>query len=121
MSPFTLLKSDFFVSGSLFARSNLKLIRLQAGLQKMSLPERIDGAPNFRRASLLFATETAVASGASSPIVYGSGMPTIDGSVLRLLYRSHTHKISQASSGVREDGSAEQAGRLDFDARSASS
>lgn len=53
----------------------------------MSLPERVDGAPNFRRVRLLFSPNEAQAPptpGASSmnegnPLVYGTGMPTIDG------------------------------------------
>ncbi|KAI5474355.1 metal ion binding protein, partial [Pseudohyphozyma bogoriensis] len=69
LSAFTLLKSDFF-----------------AGLQKMSLPERVDGSPNFRRVPLLLSdsipsTPMTASSYESStiPLVYGSGMPTIDG------------------------------------------
>ncbi|OCH86618.1 hypothetical protein OBBRIDRAFT_890367 [Obba rivulosa] len=74
LSASTILKSDFF-----------------SNLQKMSLPERIEGAPNFRRVPL---TLCLVKSGTSSPSedtefvaetaedgkwVCGSGMPTVQG------------------------------------------
>ncbi|KZT01378.1 uncharacterized protein LAESUDRAFT_731226 [Laetiporus sulphureus 93-53] len=74
LSASTILKSDFF-----------------SNLQKMSLPERIEGAPNFRRVPL---TLKLVPSGTSSPAedaefiagtasdgkwVCGSGMPTVQG------------------------------------------
>ncbi|EMD34003.1 hypothetical protein CERSUDRAFT_117523 [Gelatoporia subvermispora B] len=74
LSASTILKSDFF-----------------SNLQKMSLPERIEGSPNFRRTPL---TLRLVRSGASSPVedtefvaettqdgkwVCGSGMPTVEG------------------------------------------
>ncbi|KAI0925517.1 hypothetical protein AcV5_008233 [Taiwanofungus camphoratus] len=74
LSASTILKSDFF-----------------SNLQKMSLPERIEGAPNFRRVPL---TLCSVPSGLSSPPeqasfvggtgsdgkwVCGSGMPTVQG------------------------------------------
>lgn len=61
-------------------------ILAQSGLQKMSLPERVEGAPNFRRVRLLFgggdaaAAPGAVPTGADgSSLVYGTGMPTVDG------------------------------------------
>ncbi|KAK7690552.1 hypothetical protein QCA50_005650 [Cerrena zonata] len=74
LSASTILKSDFF-----------------SNLQKMSLPERIDGAPNFRRLPL---TLRLVPSRSASPgesadftnggaedgkWVCGSGMPTVHG------------------------------------------
>ncbi|KAJ2917433.1 hypothetical protein MD484_g2993, partial [Candolleomyces efflorescens] len=73
LSVSTILKSDFF-----------------SNLQKMTLPERIDGSPNFRRVPLAL---RAVSSGASSPNdsvdfviddtsdkgICGSGMPTVEG------------------------------------------
>ncbi|CCL99307.1 uncharacterized protein FIBRA_01323 [Fibroporia radiculosa] len=74
LSASTILKSDFF-----------------SNLQKMSLPERIEGAPNFRRVPL---TLRLVPSGPPSPVedaqvltetvkddkwVCGSGMPTVQG------------------------------------------
>ncbi|KAG7089324.1 hypothetical protein E1B28_011021 [Marasmius oreades] len=73
LSASTILKSDFF-----------------SNLQKMTLPERIEGSPNFRRVPL---TLKLVASGRSSPsdetdfvvgvedgkMVCGSGMPTVEG------------------------------------------
>ncbi|KAG2071110.1 hypothetical protein BDR04DRAFT_1016893 [Suillus decipiens] len=66
LSASTILKSDFF-----------------SNLQKMSLPERIEGSPNFRRVPL---TLKLASSRASSPIdaadekmLCGSGMPTVQG------------------------------------------
>lgn len=66
LSASTILKSDFFCN-----------------LQKMSLPERIEGSPNFRRVPL---TLKLASSRASSPIdiadekmLCGSGMPTVQG------------------------------------------
>ncbi|KAH9928428.1 inositol hexakisphosphate-domain-containing protein [Amylocystis lapponica] len=74
LSASTILKSDFF-----------------SNLQKMSLPERIEGAPNFRRVPLSL---RLVQSGSSSPSdqaefvansaadskwLCGSGMPTVQG------------------------------------------
>ncbi|EJD48990.1 hypothetical protein AURDEDRAFT_161927 [Auricularia subglabra TFB-10046 SS5] len=57
LSASTILKSDFF-----------------SGLQKMSLPERIDGAPNFRRVDL----SLSYVSGDAHKVC-GCGMPTVDG------------------------------------------
>ncbi|KAK0205042.1 inositol hexakisphosphate-domain-containing protein [Desarmillaria ectypa] len=73
LSASTILKSDFF-----------------SNLQKMTLPERIEGSPNFRRIPL---TLLLSPSGESTPMVEqdqasiapdgkmvcGSGMPTVDG------------------------------------------
>ncbi|KAF8223849.1 hypothetical protein L208DRAFT_1314989 [Tricholoma matsutake] len=73
LSASTILKSDFF-----------------SNLQKMALPERIEGSPNFRRVPL---TLKPVLSRSSSPsegeefveylddgkMVCGSGMPTVEG------------------------------------------
>ncbi|KAK0469504.1 inositol hexakisphosphate-domain-containing protein [Desarmillaria tabescens] len=73
LSASTILKSDFF-----------------SNLQKMTLPERIEGSPNFRRIPL---TLLLSSSGESTPtveqdqasiapdgkMVCGSGMPTVDG------------------------------------------
>ncbi|EPT01640.1 hypothetical protein FOMPIDRAFT_1119753 [Fomitopsis schrenkii] len=74
LSASTILKSDFF-----------------SNLQKMSLPERIEGAPNFRRVPL---TLRLISSGSTSPTdrtdftvnkstdhrwVCGCGMPTLQG------------------------------------------
>lgn len=59
---------------------------LQSGLQKMSLPERVDGVPNFRRARLLLDSDESLTDSLASsmilddaPLVYGTGMPTVDG------------------------------------------
>lgn len=68
LSAFTMLKSDFFL-----------------GLQKMSLPERIEGLPNFRRvplASTIADGSTATPESQVSPLdsfVFGTGMPRLDG------------------------------------------
>ncbi|KAI0701909.1 inositol hexakisphosphate-domain-containing protein [Cerioporus squamosus] len=84
LSASTILKSDFF-----------------SNLQKMSLPERIEGAPNFRRVPL---TLRLISTSASSPgsdhfdfvtgndnkWVCGSGMPTVDG-LRRALQRVNAH------------------------------
>ncbi|KAG2141169.1 inositol hexakisphosphate-domain-containing protein [Suillus bovinus] len=66
LSASTILKSDFF-----------------SNLQKMSLPERIEGSPNFRRVPL---TLKLASSRAPSPVepadgkmLCGSGMPTVQG------------------------------------------
>ncbi|KAI0768012.1 inositol hexakisphosphate-domain-containing protein [Trametes elegans] len=87
LSASTILKSDFF-----------------SNLQKMSLPERIDGAPNFRRVPLalhLVSSQVAspgaekqdkidfVAAG-EDKWVCGSGMPTVDG-LRRALQRVNAH------------------------------
>ncbi|KAH8826577.1 inositol hexakisphosphate-domain-containing protein [Flagelloscypha sp. PMI_526] len=57
LSASTILKSDFF-----------------SNLQKMSLPERIDGSPNFRRIPLI-----APPLAESGRNICGSGMPTLQG------------------------------------------
>ncbi|KAI0052293.1 hypothetical protein FA95DRAFT_1553613 [Auriscalpium vulgare] len=68
LSASTILKSDFF-----------------SNLQKMTLPERIDGSPNFRRVPLILEsapvkTSTAGSSGSGTDkSVCGSGMPTVQG------------------------------------------
>ncbi|KAG8764126.1 hypothetical protein FRC11_004614 [Ceratobasidium sp. 423] len=59
LSASTILKSDFF-----------------SNLQKMSLPERIEGAANFRRNPLTLALAN---KGSNGKFVCGSGMPTVDG------------------------------------------
>ncbi|KAF9048553.1 inositol hexakisphosphate-domain-containing protein [Panaeolus papilionaceus] len=72
LSASTIIKSDFF-----------------SNLQKMTLPERIEGAPNFRRVPM---TLQRTSAGKSSPspnvefmvedkgkMVCGSGMPTVEG------------------------------------------
>ncbi|TFK90507.1 hypothetical protein K466DRAFT_660775 [Polyporus arcularius HHB13444] len=84
LSASTILKSDFF-----------------SNLQKMSLPERIEGAPNFRRVPLtLRLVSTPVSSpgsdhfdfitGNDNKWVCGSGMPTLDG-LRRALQRVNAH------------------------------
>lgn len=89
LSAFTLLKSDYFVGLTGFCHSLSRAdlsVRPQSGLQKMSLPERVDGAPNFRRVRLLFNGEASQSSSTApptsadhAPLVYGTGMPTVGG------------------------------------------
>ncbi|KAF8628035.1 hypothetical protein AX15_004150 [Amanita polypyramis BW_CC] len=71
LSASTILKSDFF-----------------ANLQKMTLPERIEGSPNFRRVPLtlipkysvrLNGTDFVVDETFGAKMVCGSGMPTVGG------------------------------------------
>ncbi|CAL1716907.1 unnamed protein product [Somion occarium] len=74
LSASTILKSDFF-----------------SNLQKMSLPERIEGAPNFRRVPLMLrlvpphspspgnGTDFAAGNGEDEKWVCGCGMPTVQG------------------------------------------
>ncbi|KAI0330242.1 hypothetical protein GY45DRAFT_1323965 [Cubamyces sp. BRFM 1775] len=87
LSASTILKSDYFVN-----------------LQKMSLPERIDGAPNFRRVPLALRLVSRLASSPGSEEqdgidfvaacgdkwVCGSGMPSVDG-LRRALQRVNAH------------------------------
>jgi len=92
LSAFTLLKSDFF-----------------SGLQKMSLPEKIDGSPNFRRVPLGFSTgvhdgtkSAADATEENGPLVYGSGMPTADG-LRRALERMGAKEMTITWTSMREE------------------
>ncbi|KIM67616.1 hypothetical protein SCLCIDRAFT_1210267 [Scleroderma citrinum Foug A] len=64
LSASTILKSDFFVN-----------------LQKMSLPERIEGSPNFRRSPLTLVSASLSRNDptAGGKMVCGSGMPTLQG------------------------------------------
>ncbi|KAH6913140.1 inositol hexakisphosphate-domain-containing protein [Coprinopsis sp. MPI-PUGE-AT-0042] len=68
LSASTILKSDFF-----------------SNLQKMTLPERIDGSPNFRRVPMTLRTVSSPGSeldfviDSSGHNVCGSGMPTVEG------------------------------------------
>ncbi|OBZ72108.1 Paladin [Grifola frondosa] len=78
LSASTILKSDFF-----------------SNLQKMSLPERIEGAPNFRRIPLTLhlasdAPDIVAGTEADSKWVCGSGMPTVQG-LRRALARVDAH------------------------------
>jgi hypothetical protein len=106
----TLLKSDFF-----------------SNLQKMSLPERVDGAPNFRRVKLALdgtaAPRTPSTTSASTPgfsftsaggatttegveeagpMVYGSGMPTVDG-LRRMFERIGARETTVLWHSLREE------------------
>jgi hypothetical protein len=110
LSAMTLLKSDFF-----------------SNLQKMSLPERVDGAPNFRRVKLALdgtaaprtpSTASAATPGFSftsaggatttegveeaGPMVYGSGMPTVDG-LRRMFERIGAKETSVFWHSLREE------------------
>ncbi|KAG2049290.1 hypothetical protein BDR06DRAFT_961637 [Suillus hirtellus] len=66
LSASTILKSDFF-----------------SNLQKMSLPERIEGSPNFRRVPLTlklgFSRASSPVDPADEKMLCGSGMPTVQG------------------------------------------
>ncbi|KAF9453485.1 hypothetical protein P691DRAFT_780955 [Macrolepiota fuliginosa MF-IS2] len=73
LSASTILKSDFF-----------------SNLQKMTLPERIEGSPNFRRIPLTLRPVSTKGSGSDAmdfmiedsiegKMVCGSGMPTVEG------------------------------------------
>ncbi|KAH9957448.1 inositol hexakisphosphate-domain-containing protein [Russula dissimulans] len=74
LSASTILKSDFFTN-----------------LQKMSLPERIEGSPNFRRVPLVLQLESGPGTPSSTSTYFvpskdgngryicGSGMPTVQG------------------------------------------
>ncbi|KAL5486072.1 hypothetical protein ACEPAI_7116 [Sanghuangporus weigelae] len=65
LSASTILKSDFF-----------------SNLQKMSLPERIEGSPNFRRVPLIIQLSSITSANGTTyegKMVCGSGMPTVQG------------------------------------------
>ncbi|KAF9526356.1 inositol hexakisphosphate-domain-containing protein [Crepidotus variabilis] len=73
LSASTIIKSDFF-----------------SNLQKMTLPERIDGSPNFRRVPMTLKPVSSVGASVeedtydfkvqdSGRMVCGSGMPTVEG------------------------------------------
>lgn len=114
LSAYTLCKADYF-----------------SGLQKMSLPERVEGAPNFRRVPLTLAGSDAVrtphpASASASanvagatlsgssppagPCVYGSGMPTVDG-LRRALEKIDGKRTHILWSSLREEPVAYVAGK----------
>nr|XP_018260510.1 uncharacterized protein I303_07432 [Kwoniella dejecticola CBS 10117]OBR82668.1 hypothetical protein I303_07432 [Kwoniella dejecticola CBS 10117] len=83
LSGQTILKSDFF-----------------SGLQKQSLPERVDGAANYRRVPLLLehCTDDDDAQNMQNEnhhYVYGSGMPSSEG------LRNALEKMDAGSSGQR--------------------
>ncbi|BEI83204.1 hypothetical protein CcaverHIS002_0310720 [Cutaneotrichosporon cavernicola] len=59
LSAQTILKSDFFT-----------------GLQKQSLPERVDGAANYRKVPLLLDPKLNEEAGDKEEYVYGTGMPS---------------------------------------------
>ncbi|OXH32476.1 hypothetical protein J008_03246 [Cryptococcus neoformans] len=62
LSAQTILKSDFF-----------------SGLQKQSLPERVEGAANYRRLPLICEPHHEEDSHVSPHYVYGTGMPSCEG------------------------------------------
>lgn len=99
----------------------------------MSLPERVDGAPNFRRVPLSIAGSEAVrtpapnsrpgtpkppgnsatlssGSGNIGPSVYGTGMPTIDG-LRNALHRMGAETIPILWQSLREEPVLYIAGR----------
>ncbi|BGP13466.1 hypothetical protein JCM10213v2_001386 [Rhodosporidiobolus nylandii] len=99
LSAFMALKSDFF-----------------SGLQKLSLPERIEGAPNFRRVPLAASTSTSSTASAHNPpasegqLVYGSGMPRVDG-LRRMLEKIEAKETRIVWSCMREEPICFIAGR----------
>ncbi|KAF7374402.1 hypothetical protein MSAN_00324300 [Mycena sanguinolenta] len=76
-------------SGSILSASTILKNDMFLNLQKMTLPERIDGAPNFRRLPLTLhsmpspslspASSTESLSPHDEKMVCGCGMPTVDG------------------------------------------
>ncbi|GLB40222.1 putative inositol hexakisphosphate [Lyophyllum shimeji] len=75
-------------TGSILSASTILKNDLFLNLQKMSLPERIEGSPNFRRVPLtLQPVEPVLEDGVKPPpgyfddgkMVCGSGMPTVEG------------------------------------------
>ncbi|WVR08265.1 hypothetical protein IAU60_005312 [Kwoniella sp. DSM 27419] len=84
LSGQTILKSDFF-----------------SGLQKQSLPERVDGAANYRRLPLVLEGQGQAQDGDESPrpmdehYVYGTGMPSAQG------LRNALEKMGAGPNGTR--------------------
>ncbi|KAJ6545040.1 inositol hexakisphosphate-domain-containing protein [Mycena vulgaris] len=76
-------------SGSILSASTILKNDMFLNLQKMTLPERIDGAPNFRQVSLALrsmpspslspTTSTDSLKLREEKMVCGSGMPTVEG------------------------------------------
>ncbi|KAK7006097.1 inositol hexakisphosphate-domain-containing protein [Favolaschia claudopus] len=75
-------------SGSILSASTILKNDLFLNLQKMTLPERIEGSPNFRRLPLtlpsirspsLSPVDNSSQSAVDDRMVCGSGMPTVDG------------------------------------------
>ncbi|ODO07006.1 hypothetical protein I350_04372 [Cryptococcus amylolentus CBS 6273] len=62
LSAQTILKSDFF-----------------SGLQKQSLPDRVDGAANYRKLSLICDSSLEPDDEQHKKFVYGTGMPSAEG------------------------------------------
>lgn len=101
--PITNDEADTFVMarhGSILSSGTIIKSDLFLGLQKMSLPERVDGAANYRRAPLIMHESgvKSVEQGSESPekhvddrSVYGTGMPTADG-LRRALAKMHAEK-----------------------------
>ncbi|KAJ6507779.1 inositol hexakisphosphate-domain-containing protein [Mycena vitilis] len=76
-------------SGNILSASTILKNDMFLNLQKMTLPERIDGAPNFRRVPLTLRSMTSPSVSPTSStdsltardgkMVCGSGMPTVEG------------------------------------------
>ncbi|KAJ7873158.1 inositol hexakisphosphate-domain-containing protein [Mycena leptocephala] len=71
-------------SGNILSASTILKNDMFLNLQKMTLPERIDGAPNFRRVPLTLrsmpsTSSTDYVSPCDGKMVCGSGMPTVEG------------------------------------------
>ncbi|KAJ7757743.1 inositol hexakisphosphate-domain-containing protein [Mycena maculata] len=79
-------------SGSILSASTILKNDMFLNLQKMTLPERIDGAPNFRRVPLTLPTPSLSPNSSTDSLsreekmVCGSGMPTLEG-LRRALFR----------------------------------
>ncbi|KAF7323269.1 hypothetical protein HMN09_00107700 [Mycena chlorophos] len=95
-------------SGSILSASTILKNDMFLNLQKMTLPERIEGAPNFRMLPLtLHSPDSPVMTpgGMQEKVVCGSGMPTVEG-LRRALLRvdagpSGEHKVLWTS--LREE------------------
>nr|GAT59369.1 predicted protein [Mycena chlorophos] len=95
-------------SGSILSASTILKNDMFLNLQKMTLPERIEGAPNFRMLPLtLHSPDSPVMTpgGMQEKVVCGSGMPTVEG-LRRALLRvdagpSGQHKVLWTS--LREE------------------
>lgn len=82
-------EADTFVMarhGSILSSGTIIKSDLFLGLQKMSLPERVDGAANYRKAPLIISEAdsqghdiNASQGNSAAKSVYGTGMPTADG------------------------------------------
>ncbi|KAF8340378.1 inositol hexakisphosphate-domain-containing protein [Cantharellus anzutake] len=101
-------------SGSVLSASTMLKSDLFTNLQKMSLPERVVGAPNFRRLPLiLFGDVSSLSPSQSQLVVCGSGMPTVEGMrhVLRLVQATQKGPNCVSWISLREEPVVYVAGR----------